>query len=51
MIYTDVPIGGTREAVRQLEEMLGVELAVSNQGDGHKGDGEEDGSDPAKFKL
>ncbi|KIN94482.1 hypothetical protein M404DRAFT_168133 [Pisolithus tinctorius Marx 270] len=51
MVTIHVPIGGTREAVRQLEEMLGVELAVSNQGDGHKGDGEEDGSDPVKFKL
>lgn len=51
MIYADVPIGGTQEAVRQLEEILGVKLTVSNHGYGHEGDGDEDGSYLAKFKL
>ncbi|KAI6043081.1 HAD-like protein [Pisolithus marmoratus] len=46
MVTIHVPIGGTREAVGQLEEMLGVQLSISN--DGCEGD-EGDGSDLAKL--
>ncbi|KAI6110012.1 HAD-like protein [Pisolithus sp. B1] len=48
MTTIHVPIGGTREVVKQLEEMLGVDLSVSNHGHGHDGD-DEDGSDLAKL--
>ncbi|KAI6118751.1 HAD-like protein [Pisolithus croceorrhizus] len=48
MTTIHVPIGGTREVVKQLEEMLGIDLSVSNHGHRHDGD-DDDGSDLAKL--